>query len=335
MIARPLSQVDRAGFAAIDVHNHLGRWLSSDGSWMVPDVRGLLEVMDVCGIERIVNLDGRWGEELDANLARYDRAHPGRFATFCHVDWGAVASGAGPDHFVTQLEDNHRRGARGLKIWKDIGLTVRDQRGVLVRPDDERVVATVRRAGELGMPVLIHTADPVAFFEPVDARNERLEELVAMPHWWFGDPATYPTFADLMDALDALVGAAPDTTVIGAHVGCHAEDLHWVGRMLDRHPNFCVDIAGRLAELGRQPRAFQRLVSTHPDRVLFGSDFFPPTRQGYRLLFRFLETTDEHWPYAGSEDQVPSQGRWAVSGAGLDPAALESLYRGNALRLGL
>lgn len=335
MIVRALSHVDRARFAAIDVHNHLGRWLSGDGSWMVPDVGALVRLMDSCGIERIVNLDGRWGEELEANLARYDRAHPGRFSTFCHVDWSAVASGAGSRHLVSQLEDCHRRGARGLKIWKDVGLTVRDERGRLVRPDDERVVATVRRAGELGMPVLIHTADPVAFFEPVDARNERLEELVSMPEWWFGDPTRHPTFPDLMDSLEGLVAAAPHTVVIGAHAGCHAEDLQWVSRMLQQHPNFRIDIAGRLAELGRQPRAFERLVAAHPDRVLFGSDFFPPTPEGYRLLFRFLETTDEHWPYAGSEDQVPPQGRWAVSGAGLEPAALEAVYRGNALRLGL
>ena len=335
MIVRPLTQVRRARFPAIDVHNHLGRWLSQDGSWMGPDVPHLLDVMDACGIERIVNLDGRWGEELEANLDRYDRAYPGRFSTFCHVDWGALAAGVGAEHLLAQVEDAQRRGARGLKIWKDVGLSVRDARGVLVRPDDERVNATVRRAGELGMPVLIHTADPVAFFEPVDARNERLEELVRMPEWWFGNGATHPSFTELMNALDALVSAAPDTIVIGAHVGCYAENLQWVGQMLQRHPNFRIDIAGRLAELGRQPRAFEKLVAEHPDRVLFGSDFFPPTPEGYRTLLRFLETTDEHWPYAESEDQVPPQGRWAVSGTGLDAEALEAVYRGNAERIGL
>ena len=76
---------------AIDAHNHLGRWLSDwvrdDGGWVVEDVGALLALMDETGVEAIVNLDGRWGAELEANLDRYDRAHPGRFFTFCHVDW--------------------------------------------------------------------------------------------------------------------------------------------------------------------------------------------------------------------------------------------------------
>lgn len=335
MLVRALSEVRKPRVPAVDVHCHLGRWLSADGSWMVRDVNALLALMDECGIERIVNLDGRWGQELEANLERYDRAHPGRFTTFCHLDWGTVSAGAGPDDLVAQLDDCHSRGARGVKIWKDVGLGVRDGQGGLLLPDDPTVVAVARRAGELGLPILIHTADPVAFFAPVDAHNERLEELSAMPQWWFGDRTRHPSFERLMSALESLVGAAAGTTFIGAHVGGYAENLDWVGRMMDEHPNFHVDIGGRLAELGRQPRAFARLVAAHGDRVLFGSDYFPPDPAAYRRLFRFLETGDEHWPYAGSEDDVPPQGRWAVSGADLGDAALEALYRGNALRLGL
>lgn len=339
-LARTRTPVHRPPVPAVDVHNHLGRWLAPDGDWLVPSVPDLLATMDDVGVERVVNLDGRWGEELEANLERYDRAHPGRFATFCHVDWRALAGGDDGRALVADLDASVAAGARGLKIWKDLGLGVRDASGALVRPDDERVVAVVRRAGEHGVPVLVHTADPVAFFDPLHASNERLEELAAQPDWWFGDRSRHPSFDDLMASLEALVAACPGTSVIGAHVGCHAEDLAAVGRMMDAHPNFHADLGGRLGEIGRQPRAFARLVAAHPDRILFGTDAYPPEPQAYRNLYRFLETEDEHWPYEGADgpddDAEPgSQGRWRVSGAALPADVLPALYRENALRLGL
>src|SRR4051812_39627942 len=169
----------------VDAHNHLGRWLASwvgrGGAWVVDDVGTLLGLMDAWRVEAIVNLDGRWGDELAANLDRYDRAHPGRFATFCHVDWSAE-----PAAMAASLRASAAAGAKGLKVWKDLGLGVRDARGALVLPDDPRLAPVWETAGELGLPVLIHTADPVAFWQPLDERNERLEELTAHPEWWFG-----------------------------------------------------------------------------------------------------------------------------------------------------
>lgn len=100
--------------------------------------------------------------------------------------------------------------------------------------------------------MLIHTADPMAFFEPLDRYNERLDDLAANPCWWFGRPGL-PTFDRLIDALESVVAAHPATVFIGAHVGCAAEDLGRVSRMLGAYGNLHVDLGGRMAELGRQP----------------------------------------------------------------------------------
>ncbi|WP_147041037.1 amidohydrolase family protein [Microbacterium aerolatum] len=316
----------------IDVHNHLGRWLSADGDWIIPDVGELLRTMDARRVEAIVNLDGMWGEELDANLERYDRAHPERFHTFCQLDWSLLTQADGGRLLVENLEDSARRGARGVKIWKTLGLSVRDSGDHLVAPDDPRVVEVVRRAGELGLPVLIHTADPIAFFDPLDAENERLDELRGAPDWWFGDTDRHPSFDALLDAHARLVLACPETDIIGAHVGCAAEDLDRVSVLLDAAPRYHVDIAGRLAELGRQPRRFARLVAQHPDRVLFGTDIYPAEDEQYRLHFRFLESADESFEYAPGEP-IPPQGRWTISAAALDPVLLPALYRDNARRV--
>ncbi|MGC3993852.1 MAG: amidohydrolase family protein [Propionicimonas sp.] len=316
----------------IDAHNHLGRWLSDDGDWIVPDVGALLAMMDAQHVETIVNLDGMTGDELEANLDRLDRAHPGRFATFCQLDWTLLARPDGVRLLIAALEDSARRGARGVKVWKTLGLHVRDAAGALVSPDDDRVVAVLARAGELGLPVLIHTADPIAFFQPLDAHNERLDELAGQPDWWFGDPDRYPSFDTLLDAHSRLVLACPGTTFIGAHVGCCAEDLDRVARLLDAAPHYHVDIAGRLAELGRQPRHAAAFIARYADRVLFGTDCYPASAAQYRLHYRFLETCDEAFDYA-PEEEIPPQGRWTVSGLGLSPDVLEKVYRGNAHRV--
>ena len=322
-------RVEGGRFPVVDAHNHLGRWLT--GEWAAPDVGELLALMEDSNIHAIVNLDGRWGDDLEANLERYDRAHPGRFATLCQLDWREAASPGFAERLVGSLRRSRDRGAKGVKVWKDLGLHLRDDRGELLMPDDPRLSDMWDAAGELGLPIVVHVADPLAFFEPLDATNERVEELLDHPDWWFGDRDRFPPFERIIEALEAVVAAHPRTTFIGVHVGCYAEDLSWVGRMLDTYPNFNVDIAARIPELGRQPRAARALMTTHPDRVLFGTDDFPPNRDTYAIHFRFLETDDEHFPY--SPDEVPPQGRWAISGLGLPDDVLRAVYAENARRL--
>jgi predicted TIM-barrel fold metal-dependent hydrolase len=333
---------------AIDAHNHLGRWLSLLDDWLALDpaeiVRGggrpwvcdnaaaVLATLDEVGVEGIVNLDGLWGDELERNLDRYDRAHPERFFTFCHVDLRSIGrpefdAGA----LVASLGRSRDAGARGLKIWKDLGLSIRDTRGEHVLPDDERLAPVFAAAGALDLPVLIHTADPVAFWDPADGRNERLEELLEKPEWSYfqGD---FPGFDRLMASLEALVAAHPGTAFIVAHVGCYPENIAWVDRMLSSYENMVIDVSGRMAELGRQPRASARLILKHQDRVLFGTDNFPPPADLYRRWYRFLESDDEYFAYS-PYDGVPPQGRWSVSALDLPPDVLERVYRANARRV--
>ena len=314
---------------AIDAHNHLGRWLTGD--WAIPDVGRLLDLMDRCNLAAIVNLDGRWGDELRANLDRYDHAHPGRFATFAQLDWGVTAEAGFGDRLAAQVHRAAGEGARGLKVWKDLGLHITDDRGDRLEPDDQRLAPVWEAAADAGLPVTIHTGDPQAFFEPLDERNERLDELGVHPEWWFGDPTRFPRFASLLASFERLVARHPRTVFIGAHVAGAAEDLAWVDRMLSTYPNLDADIAARIAELGRRPQAARALIERHPTRILFGTDEFPPTQEVYAIHVRFLETTDERFAY--STEDPPPQGRWTISGLGLAEDVLAAVYRDNARRL--
>jgi len=313
---------------AIDAHNHLGRWFTE--TWSVPDVGALLDLMDACNIHGIVNLDGMWRDELEANLDRYDRAHPGRFATFCQLDWTEAKQAGWGERLAASIRDSVSRGARGLKLWKDVGLTRRDENDKLFLLDDPRLEPVWAAVAEARIPVLVHSADPAAFFRPLDETNERLEELIRHPDWHFYGPQ-FPTMMELLDALERVVANNPTIPFIAAHVGCYAEDLGWVDRVLTAYPNFNVDISARIAELGRQPRAARRLVLKHPDRVVLGTDVFPPTASAYRRYLRFLSTDDENFPY--SDSNPPGTGRWRISAIDLPADVLTKVMRTNAERI--
>ena len=321
---------ERPAGPIIDIHNHLGR--GHDGAWRldVADVPGLVDMMDAESVETIVNLDGKWGDELEENLDRYDRAHPGRFLTFARLDWADCVNPGWPDRLAESFADSIRRGARGLKVWKDVGLRVRDERGELLFLDDERLAGVWQTAAAARVPILVHTADPVAFFKPLDRHNERLEELLRHPDWQFMGEE-FPPLSRLMDALERIVLNNPDTVFIGAHFGCLAEDLDWVESLLDRASNFHVDVAARIAELGRQPRRTARLIRNHPDRVMLGTDVMPPEAQAYRKYVRFLETADEAFDY--SDEEIPPTGRWTISGLELGPDLAAAVEGGNARRV--
>jgi predicted TIM-barrel fold metal-dependent hydrolase len=329
-LVTPVTAVVRPRFPVIDAHNHLSDQFG--GGWERRPVRELLAVLDEAGVRLFVDLDGGWGEDvLQRHLDHFKAAAPERFRIFGGVQWDAWP--AQGDHFgawaAARLRAQAARGAEGLKIWKPFGLQVRDQHGTLVAVDDPRLDPLWATAAELGLPVMIHVADPVAFFQPLDATNERWEELHAHPDWHFPSPP-FPAFDTIMADFARLVLRHPATTFIGAHVGCYAENLAWVGALLDRCPNFYVDISARLGELGRQPYAARRFCLRYADRILFGTDMAARVA-AYQLYYRFLETDDEYFSY--DLTPVPRQGRWHIYGLLLPDEVLEKIYFRNAARL--
>ena len=324
------TQVNRPKFPVIDAHNHLGEPFG--GGWDKKPLPELLDQLDQAGVIAYVDLDGGWGEDiLNAHLDHFKQPAPQRFHIFGGVDWSkwAELGEAFPEWAAGRLTVQKQRGAEGLKIWKPFGLHVRDQQGVLVRVDDPRLDPLWQAAGELGLPVLAHVADPVAFFDPIDETNERWEEIGSHPDWAFTSPP-FPSFMSILEGFYNLVRRHPATTFIGAHVGCYGENLGWVGRMLDDCPNYFIDISARLGELGRQPYSARRFFSQYQDRILFGSDMSPDL-DAYRLCYRFLETDDEYFNYNLGE--IPGQGRWHVCGLYLPDDVLEKIYNKNAARV--
>jgi len=322
----PAHRVPRPKFRAVDAHNHLRAALGDDAN-RPGDV---LATLDDAGVDVVVDLDGGQGDGLSAEIERWHAAAPDRVVVFAGLDYaGWTTDRDFGEVEAARLRDAVARGARGLKVWKVLGLRARDPDGRLVAVDDPRLDPVWATAADLGLPVVIHIADPIAFFEPLDATNERWEELHAHPDWHFS-AQSFPTFDELLSGFGRLVARHPRTTFVGAHVGCAAEDLGLVGRLLDENPNLSVDIAARLGELGRQPYSAREFFVRYADRILFGVDM-EPDRDLYAIHYRFLETFDESFDYG--VEAVPGQGRWQIHGIGLPDDVLRKVYRDNARRI--
>jgi predicted TIM-barrel fold metal-dependent hydrolase len=221
MMVTKTTLVERPKYPVIDVHNHLG----GGKNRLTPKVvAGYLAEMDAAGVQTVVNLDGGWGDRLTETIAALDLAHPGRFATFALIDFEGIDDPAWSDREATRLEASFKAGAKGLKFHKSLGLGHRYKDGRLVPVDDTKLDPIWAKCAEHKRPVVIHVADPAAFFTPLDRYNERWHELNSNPGWlFFGDG--FPRRQDLLDALHRVIARHPETTFINTHFGNNAEDL--------------------------------------------------------------------------------------------------------------
>ncbi len=324
MLHAPAHPVDKAKFYVIDVHSHVNDAAGIDAH--MPPER-VVEVMNNTNVKTIVILTGMWGEKLQRVLNEMVKAYPGRFIVFSQIDWSKIDDPNFSKEMVAQLDDAVGRGARGLKVLKDLGLGVKDKTGKLITVDDPRLDPVWEECGRLGIPVSIHVTDPEAFFHPIDNTNERYEELTEHPDWGFYGPQ-FPTKESILAARDRVFARHPHTRFVALHMANWPENLDYVASVLDKYPNVMVEFGAREAELGRQPRRSREFFLKYQDRIMFGTDN-EVTEEMYRNHFRWLETGDEYFDYWG----YPGQGRWKIYGMELPDEVLEKIYHLNAERM--
>jgi len=226
---------------------------------------------------------------------------------------------------VKQLEQDVKNGARGLKVYKSLGLSNVDFKGNRVAIDDPRLSPIWKKCGELGIPVLIHSADPKSFWDPFDKDNERWLELKTHPRRK-RDANNPAPFEQIMNEQYTMFKKHPKTTFISAHMGWMSNNLGGLGKLLDEIPNMNVGIGAIIAELGRQPRNAKKFFINYQDRILFGKDSWVP--QEFPTYFFVLESADEYFPYHKKYHAF-----WPMYGLDLPDNVLKKVYYKNALRI--
>jgi predicted TIM-barrel fold metal-dependent hydrolase len=281
--------------------------------------------MDTLNMAVMNNLSGSWGDRLKNSVDNIRATAPKRFTVFANINFNGIGEAGWTEKAVKQLEEDVKHGAMGLKIFKNLGFSVNDNKGKRVTVDDVRLDAIWAKCGELKIPVLIHTADPKQFWEPLGDNNERWLELITRPNRKRSDtdPAPWQT---LMDEQHRMFKKHPNTTFIAAHFDWYANDLAKLSTFLDDMKNVYIEFGAVIAELGRQPIAAREFFTKYQDRILFGKDSWVP--EEYTTYFRILETKDEYFPYHKKYHAF-----WSMYGMGLPDEILKKIYYKNALKL--
>ena len=314
----PTHIVKHAKFPFIDVHNHQWGMTSQDLSKLVRD-------MDSLNMKVMVNLSGGSGDNIKKGISNVRASYPNRFIIFANIEFKGIGENGWTEKAVQQLETDVKNGANGLKIFKNLGLSVKDNEGKRVTVDDTRLDPIWEKCGELKIPVLIHTADPKPFWDATDEHNERWMEIVSHPGRKRGNDNPVP-WEKLIEEQQTMFRKHLKTTFIAAHFGWYPNDLAKLGSVLDQLPNVMVEFGAVIAELGRQPIMAKQFFTKYQDRILFGKDSWVP--EEYKTYFRVLETADEYFPYHKKYHAF-----WSMYGMGLPDEILKKVYYKNALRI--
>ncbi len=314
----PGNEINKAKFPFIDIHSHQFRMPEMDLSTLISD-------MDKLNMAVMVNLSGRSGENLINALANVNENYPNRFVVFANVNFEGVGSPDWSKNAVDQLREDVKNGARGLKIYKSLGLRNTDVDGNRIAVDDARLDPIWQLCCELGIPVIIHSADPKSFWDPMDSKNERWLELKTRPRR--KRSATNPVpWEQIIQEQHNMFKKHPNTNFINAHMGWYANNLGKLGQLMEEMPNMYVGIGAVIAELGRQPRNARQFFETYQDRILFGKDSWQPSE--FPTYFRVLESDDEYFPYYKKYHAF-----WSMYGLNLPDEILKKVYYKNAMRL--
>ncbi|MEE9371549.1 MAG: amidohydrolase family protein [Saprospiraceae bacterium] len=309
----------KAKFPFIDIHSH--HWRIGE-----QNVDELIAKMDAMNMKVVVNLSGRGGERLKAqtdNIKKY--GHEDRVVTFTNIEIRSIDEADWAKETLKQMAFDKNHGAKGLKIYKSQGMSNVDSHDNRISINDPRIDPIWEKCGEYGWPVLIHSADPKAFWEPHDSLNERWLELKLRPGRKRENDSPAP-WATIIGEMHDIIKRHPGTNFISAHMSWYANDMSKLGELLDDMPNMYVEIGAVIAELGRQPRNANKFFAKYQDRILFGKDSFKP--EEFPTYFRVLETDDEYFPYYKRYHAF-----WKMYGLNLPDEILKKVYYKNALNL--
>ncbi|CAM4394127.1 amidohydrolase family protein [Zobellia nedashkovskayae] len=314
----PVNEVTKAKYPFIDIHSH-------QRNMSAQSLNGIVKDMDAMNEAIMVNLSGGSGSKLEESVDNIAENYPNRFVVFANVDFDGAGKSGWIEKTVDQLEADIKKGAKGLKVFKSLGLRNVDVDGKRLAVDDVRLDPIWAKCGELGVPVLIHSADPKSFWDEMNADNERWLELKTHSRRKRSDTDPAP-WEQIIDEQHHMFKKHPNTKFISAHMGWYANDLKQLGGFLDDLPNMYVGIAAVIAELGRQPQNAREFFTKYQDRILFGKDSWKP--EEFPTYFRVLETNDEYFPYYKKYHAF-----WAMYGLNLPDEILKKVYYKNALSL--
>jgi predicted TIM-barrel fold metal-dependent hydrolase len=317
----------------IDAHSHI-----------FEDIPGLNAMLRELNIRTVNVCNNGTDDHLEVmHRIAYDLAekHPDLYPFESTFDLRRRDEPGYTEGVIAWLDDTFRRGALGVKIWKEIGIDIKDRNGAFILPDDPRFDPIYAHIAKRGKVLHAHLAEPIDAWLPLDPDSNHYHYYSTNPEWHLYGKPEYPSHAAIIAARDRILEKHPDLVVLGAHLGSMEHDLEAIAARLERFPNFHIEVSARTRNLTRHPpEKVRALFLKYPDRILYGLDAgWKPYRSAQvtdimrrahvtRLRERYLA---DYRYYAGT-GEITYNGR-QVQALGLPPEVLAKFYHANAQRL--
>ena len=318
----------------IDVHSHV---FDDDPAFPALFQRLNLRTINVCN-------NGTDGHLVPMHRIAVDlhRRHPAIFPFEATFDLLRRDEPTYVREVIAHLEAMFAAGAVGVKIWKEIGIDIKDPDGKFILPDDPRFAPIFAFIAQQRKVLHAHLAEPIDAWRPLDPASPHYNYYSQNPQWHLHGKPEYPSHEAIIAARDRILERHPTLTVLGAHLGSLEHDLDAIATRLDRHPNFHIEVSARTRNLTRHPtdkvRAF---FLRYQDRILYGLDSswkpFLASRpssdqQRQAHLTRLeLQYRADYTYYAGTGEITYNNRR--VQALALPREVLEKFYHRNAQRI--
>lgn len=263
-------------------------------------------------------------------LVRSSRGHIALCTTFDPYKF-ATASFSG--NAIQQIDRDFADGALAVKIWKNIGMEIKDSSGQYVMADDPKFEPIYKDIASHGKTLMSHQAEPNVAWGPKDESDPSWSYYKENPQWYVANRPGFPSKQRILEARDHVLANNPQLRMVGVHLGSMERSLDDIASHLDKYPNFAIDTAARMEYLMLMPpEKVNAFLIKYQDRVLYGTDLdllpdasLPDTLQEWQSRYA------RDWKFLATSETVKVRGK-QVHGLNLPPPVLEKIFRSNAIR---
>lgn len=220
--------------------------------------------------------------------------YPQMFNFLGTFDATTFASGTFAEDAIEQIKKCLAAGAKGIKIWKNIGMSLKkDETGQYIMVDDPVFDPIFAYLEKEKIPLLAHLGEPRNCWLPLE------QITIPSTHQYYSNNPNFhmhlhseaPSYEQQIMARDYILERYPELIFIGAHLGSMEWSLEEVAKRMDRFPNFYVDLSGRIVYIFEQAIQDRNMVidffEKYQNKILYGSDRFVSqyNSRGWMSLF--------------------------------------------------
>jgi predicted TIM-barrel fold metal-dependent hydrolase len=243
------------------------------------------------------------------------------------------------EKIISQLDKDISDGGIAVKIWKNIGMTVRDRDGKFIMVDDPGLDKVVEFIKSKGIPITGHLGEPRNCWLPLDDMTVSSDRSYFKnnPQYHMYLHPDYPGYEDQINARDNFLKKHPDLLFIGCHLGSLEWNIDSLASRLDRFPNMSVDMSARICHLQYQSVNERDRVRDfcikYQDRLLYGTDVgYSSRRDPDEFRKEMHNTWLDDWKYFTSDEEMTSNlFDGSFKGLQLPKKVVDKIYRQNAV----